>query len=297
MLSTPSPPRAATARERFLRTDHYRAEREWKRLEGTAQRDLFRELRERFLARHARPSSRVLDVGSGPGRFTAGLGDASSRAVALDLSTESLKFLRRKWEGRAGPRPRPALVRGDAVRPPFALGSFGTVAVLGNTLGFAAEDSEALLSAAESMVETGGLLLVEVAPGPGERSRYLARLPPGSVARLLRSPSGAILPRIEREGFRTEPARRSESGSFHRFAGAELSYLLRANGWDVREVLAVAPALGPDSDRLEAVRPDPKAWEHLLRIEEALGRTPERWVEAAAVLIAAVHSPSVHTIK
>jgi len=62
-----------------------------------------------------------------------------------------------------------------------------------------------------------------------------------------------------------------------------------AGGWDVREILAVAPALGPDPARLASVRTDPKAWSQLLLIEEEVGHLAERWKDAAAVLIAAVH--------
>jgi SAM-dependent methyltransferase len=276
-----------TPRGRFLHADRYRAEREWKRYEGTAQRDLYRTLRERFLERHRRSGGWVLDVGSGPGRFTGRIGDPASRAVALDLSGEALRLLAEKWKARAEERALPDRVRGDARWAPFPSGQFGTVAILGNTLGFAGAESAAVLDAAESLVAPGGLLLLEIAPGPGERSRYLARLPPGSVARLFRSPVAAVAPRIEREGFRTESPRRAASGTFSRIEAAGLSEGLKGRGWTVTECTAIAPALGPDPKRTEAVRADPKAWAHLLLAEEELGRQTERWREAAAVLIAA----------
>lgn len=194
-------------------------------------------------------------------------------------------------------RPLPDRVRGDALRPPFRTEQFGTVAVLGNTLGFAGAEGPSLLRTAESLVAPGGALLVEVAPGPGERSRYLARLPERSVARLLRSPTQAVIPRIFREGFSTEPARKAKPGPFLRVGASELVTDLEHRGWKVGEVLAVAPALGPDPHRLEAARGDPKAWDHLLRIEEELGRKPERWTAAAAVLVAAQGKPSMRAIK
>lgn len=285
---TPASPVATTrARERFEGSDRYRVGREWQRYEGTAQRDLFRSLREAFLVRHFRPTGWALDLGSGPGRFTPWLTPAGSGTVAMDLSRVALEVLDEKWPRGRTPEAVPDRVRGDGARPPFRPESFGCVAVLGNTLGFAGPESDALLSAAESLIAPGGRLLVEIAPGPGERSSYLARLPPSSVARLLRSPVRAVLPRVEREGFHREPRRRASDRDFRRYAATSLVDRWTGRGWTVLETLAVAPALGPDSLRAAAVRADPKAWAHLLVLEETLGREPHRQTDAAAVLLAA----------
>lgn len=282
--SGPPPP----ARERFLGTDRYRADREWQRYEGTAQRDLFLELRQRFLSRHRPAARRVLDVGSGPGRFTARLGAGPGvRRVALDIGWEMLVQLRGHWPASASPVLLPDLVRGDAVRPPFASESFDLVAGLGNLLGFAGQESDRLFEGLLRLLAPGGTLLLEVAPGPGERSRYLHRLPTTGLARLLRSPPRWVAARVEREGFTEEPRRRKDPGEFRRVVPEELRDRLVQRGYRVEEILAVAPALGPDPARAGAVERDPKAWTHLLELEEALGRVPDRWSPAAAVLVAA----------
>jgi Methyltransferase domain len=274
-------PATSSASERFRSLDAYRVRREWERYEGTAQRDLFRTLRARFLARHPGPGGWALDLGSGPLRFTAALGLKDARRVALDLSAAMLRF--------RGPSIVPSTdrVRGDAARPPFAKRSATTVAVIGNTLGFAGDSADAVLDQAIGLTAPGGVLLLEIAPGPGERSRYLARLPTSSVARLLRSPVGAVLPRLTREGFEIERVRRAEPGEFRRFAVPEIVRRLAQERWRIREVLVVAPSLGPDATALEAVARDAKAWSHLLELEEEVGRNPARWPAAAAILAAA----------
>ena len=279
----PAPP----APERFRRADRYRAEREWQRYEGTAQRALWRELRERFLDRHSEASPWAVDLGAGPGRFTARVGTGETRRVALDVSAEMLRLLSEKYPAVASGRPLPDRVIGDAGRAPLAPSKFGTVALLGNALGFAGAGADRLWEAALSLVAPGGLLLIEVAPGAGERSRYLSRLPPSAVARLLRSPLGAVRPRVEREGFAPLAARRAEEGEFRRFSALEIAARLAARHWRVAETMAVAPALGADGPRLEAVRGDPKAWAHLVQLEEESGREAGRWPRAAAVLVAA----------
>jgi SAM-dependent methyltransferase len=283
--------------ERFRGADAYRVRREWLRYEGTAQRDLFRELRQRFLLRHAAENGWVLDIGSGPGRFLPFVGRAGVRRVALDVSVGMLQLVPGTWNSVGIPGPLPDRVLGNGTYPPFEPGRWAEVVLLGNALGFAGEEADRLLEEAERLVAPGGVLLVEVAPGPGERSRYLARLPPSAVARLLRSPVRAVLGRLDREGFRDEPPRHRTPRTFRRFSASELHERWRARGWEVGESVAVAPVLGPDVERIDAVRNDPTAWSRLLELEEEVGRRLERWPTAAAVLVAARHPLSMRMIK
>jgi SAM-dependent methyltransferase len=286
-----------TARGRFLAANPYRTEREWRRYEGTPQRDLFRLLRERFVGRNLGPAGWSVDIGCGPGRFTPLLAGSGARVVALDLSTEALRFFRSRCGGSGGTIGDCALIRADGLRPPLDRARFGTVAVLGNSLGFAEGDGERLLSVSASLVARGGKLLLEVAPGSGERSRYFHRLPARAIARLLRSPVRAVESRVEREGFTEEPPRRSTPGSFRRFAPAEILERFRRDGWPAREVVAVAPASGPDPVLIAATRSDPKAWDHLVAIEESIGRSKHRWGAAAAVLLALERPLSDNTVN
>jgi len=275
------------AHERYLRLDRDRALREWSRYEGTPQRELFRQLRERFLLRHTQAGRWALDAGSGPGRFLPWIGGPATTRVALDLSASMLGVGRELAGATPGHQPtRVERVRGDALRPPFRPGPFTQVALVGNALGFEAASGSDLLDAMEGLLAPGGSLVLEVAPGPGERSRYLGRLPPGAVRRLLAAPPAAVVPRIVREGFIPEPPRHRPT-SFRRWTVQELLDRWRPRRWTVREVAAVAPSLGTDADRIAEVARDPKAWERLLELEELLGREPTRWGGAAAVLLAA----------
>jgi SAM-dependent methyltransferase len=199
-----------------------------------------------------------------------------------------LRELVRRWPAVVGSPEPPDRVLADALSAPFPDRSFGSVAALGNLLGFASEKSDRLMESLVRLVGPGGTFLLEVAPGPGEYSRYLRRLPARSVARLLRSPSRAVALRIVREGFGEEPHRKKAAEAFRRIDPVALETTLASRGFRVSEILAVAPALGPDGERATAVRTDPKAWAHLLEVEEALGRERERWNAAAAVLVAAI---------
>jgi SAM-dependent methyltransferase len=271
--------------------------REWLRYEGTPQRELYRELRERFLRRHVEPSGWTVDLGTGPGRFLPWIGRAGSRRIALDASREMLTLVPSVWKATGGGEPLPGLILGLAERPPLRRGRWSEVVALGNTLGFAGRQADRVLDEAEGLVAPGGSLLLEVAPAPGERSRYLGRLPPSAVARLFLSPVRAILNRMDREGFRAEPPRHPTPETFRRFDADELHQRLRSSGWEIVETVAVAPSLGADAARIEAVRGDPKAWTHLLELEEEVGRRSDRWPGAAAVLLAARRPSSMRMIK
>ncbi len=297
----PVPPSPESGRHRFLEWDDYRVDREWKRFEGTPLRDLYRQLRERFLERH-RPSTagRALEVGPGPGRFTSLVGGPADRIIVLEMSQAMLRRLRESREEEGRP---PSLVQGDAVYPPFRTGTFHQVALMGNVLGFAEGDAAPLLARMAGLVEPGGRLLVEFVCGPGERSRYLHRLPTGAIARLLAAPVRAVEPRVLREGFEPVPHARDRETAFRKFSVLEVEAQLRSEGFDFREVLAVAPCLGNDAARLASPRESPAAWAHLLDLEESIGRRPDRMRSAAAVLMAAERVPlrsgsaPVRTIK
>lgn len=279
------------AAARFRVLDEYRVDREWKRYEGTAQRDLFRELRRRFLERHPGPGPHAIDVGSGPGRFAGWVGPPESTPVLLDLSDQMLRSARarlRTSKSRHGFH----FVRGDAGLAPFRPGTFGSVVVMGNALGFAADGADQLFSSVTELVAPGGLLVLETVAGAGERSKYLGRLPPGAVRRLLAAPLHLVRGRIEREGFRPEAGPSRPASGFRRLSAAEVTRRLTTSGFEVEETVAVAPALGADAERVSAVRLDPLGWRRLLELEEHLGRTAPRQAQAAALLVAARRPPA-----
>ncbi len=274
-----------SSRERYLEQDAYRVDREWRRYAGTAQRDLFRELRVRFIERHRSDGGWAVDLGSGPGRFSDSLGSADTPRVLLDLSPVALRTARESPRPIRRSRGAWHLVRGDAARPPLRPGGFGSALLLGNVLGFAGASWPEVAGAAGALVAPGGSLLLEAVAGSGERSRYLHRLPPGAAARALQGPAGWLRGRVDRDGFAEEPGRREGAG-FHRILPRELERVFPPAEWTVRECLAVAPALGADPERAEAARRLPDAWRRLLELEESLGREAERIRRSAAYLVA-----------
>jgi SAM-dependent methyltransferase len=269
---------------RFRSLDGYRVRREWARYEGTPQRDLFRHLRERFLARHAVPRGRVLDLGCGPGRFTPWVGGAEVLRIGLDLADLALREIPEHWPAD---RPLPDRVRGDGTASPFRDASFAEVVLLGNSLGFAGPGADLLLASAMRLVTPGGTIVVESAPGSPTTSRYLRRLPTSALVRLLRAPVRAVRPRVEREGFDRDEVRDRTRHGFRPISETELTRRLAEAGFEILESSAVAPALGNLPERLLAVHADPVAWTHLVALEELLGNDASLREKAASLLLAA----------
>jgi ubiquinone/menaquinone biosynthesis C-methylase UbiE len=279
---------APSAEARFRHLDAYRVEREWKRFEGTPQRELLRTLRERFLDRNAPGvEGPVLEVGPGPGRFTPRLASSGRAVVLLDLSRPMLERARVRLESEGGQGGPLHFVEGNGRFPPLRERRFAGAVLLGNVLGFATSDAEELLQRVARVIRPGGTLLLEIAPGPGEYSRYLHRLPLTALGRLLRAPPSAILPRVLREGFASAETVKRAGKRFRRIGQDEVARLLDSLAFRLIETISIAPCLGSDPARLNTLEIGGSAWGRLLDLEEQAGRPPERWAGAATLLLAA----------
>lgn len=205
----------------------------------------------------------------------------------LDLSRAMLDRARKQLRSSRPAEGAAHFVRGDALHPPFGSRSFDSAVVLGNVVGFAASDAERMLGEVAELVRTGGILILEVAPGSGERSRYLARLPPSAVGRLFESPPQLIRRRIEAEGFdRADPVA-GHRDRFERIDPERVRRWLEPRGFEIVRARAIAPSLASDAPRISAIARSRRAWSRLLAVEEQLGDDPPRWPGAAAVLLLA----------
>ncbi len=301
---------------RFQRAGPYEVEREWRRFEGTPQRELLRTLRERFLERALEtsgPVARALEVGPGPGRFSPWVAQGARRVVLLELSPAMLEAALRSAP-RGPPVPRgssrtPETVweplLGDARRLPLRRESFPRVVALGNVVGFAAPKGAALLRDLAETVAPGGTLIVESVGAVKERPRFLASLNGEGILALLARTPLEELPRRLAEGWAPPSSDRSPRSpersregelpsSFQFLSASEVRGTLERCGLLVRRQRVMAPLLGDDPRRLLWVseRGGPRSWRALLQWEETAGGHP-RIVEAGGHLLTFATRPGV----
>jgi SAM-dependent methyltransferase len=135
--------------------DEY-GEREWTRFEDgrTPGPSLTTHLR--LLEGYVRPGDRVLDAGSGPGRFTLELLRLGAHVTALDISPGQLELLRARV-------PDVAAVVGDVTDlSRFADDSFDVAVCFGGPLSYVLDRAEHAVAELARVTRPGGHVLVSV---------------------------------------------------------------------------------------------------------------------------------------
>ena len=160
---------------------------EWDRLETTAYGRLKAIIHADFIGRYVKSGDRVLDAGSGPGRFSIVAAERGARVTVLDLSAEQLRIAREKI-GQAGLIGNVEdFVHGDitdlSVLPD---GNFDAVICYGGALSYVCERRHEAAAELVRVVRPGGMILISV------MCRY------GASLNLVRRPIMPILKDAER---------------------------------------------------------------------------------------------------
>jgi SAM-dependent methyltransferase len=149
-------------------------DREWERLGSTARHRVSFELHRRLLAETIGPGDRVLEIGSGPGRFTIELARLGARLTVTDVSSVQLE-LNERHTIEAGCE--------DAVEARFLLdvrdvatlghGAFDAVVAYGGPLSYVFEDAEAAFGHLLNAVRPGGAVVASVMAALGSLRYFL----------------------------------------------------------------------------------------------------------------------------
>lgn len=237
----------------------------------------------------------MLELGSGPGRFTPTVLSARARVVAVDLSVPMLRALRRRRTIRTQSA-RLRCVRAAGEHLPFRDGAFRATVALGNILGFSSSDGPRLVSEIARVTEPGGLLVLDIASPVGATSEFLATAAKRRLLlKILRNPGYYFLNEIVRDAERTRQPYAPKRWGFYEFdfytpAGAD--EVLSAAGFRPIDRMAIAP-VGAYRNRLTTIaRRDRTAWRNLLALEERSGRRPGTLETGHGFLVAAVRGRS-----
>lgn len=261
---------------------------EWNRLEATAYGRLKAIIHADFIGRYVSSGDRVLDAGSGPGRFSIAAADLGAKVTVLDLSSSQLKIAKEKI-GQAGLLENVEdFVQGDITDlSVFPDGHFDTVVCYGGALSYVCERRHEAASELVRIVRPGGAILVSV------MSRY------GASLNLVRRPTMPLLQ--EPEGWSWNVWDIIEDGDLsgfpsvqvnmrhppmHLFTSEELRDLLPR--CDVLELAGSNVTVFEGSTALEEVVEDSQAWETAIRLERELN-SRQGLVDTGSHIIMAAH--------
>ena len=283
-----------TQRRRVLRrTFEANLDREWRRYGGAPRRRLFRTLRERFLARHmAGVRGTVLEVGPGPGRFTPLIRACRpERLLVLDLSRPALVAGRRRADAaeRDG---RTARLQGAGEHLPVRDRSVDALVAFGNIAGMASHDGPRLFAEWARVLRPGGRLLLDFASPAGSLQEFLhSAAERRFLLKLLRDPARYFLGQILVTGFQPHAPDRMARWEFRFYTPPEVHEELARAGFRVTDLMSVAPVSAFQDAVPRLASRERRAWETLIRLEEAVGRRPGTGEMGLGLVVAAVRSP------
>jgi ubiquinone/menaquinone biosynthesis C-methylase UbiE len=138
-------------------------EKEWERLERTLQGRNNYAVHKRFLDHHIRPGMRVLDIGSGPGRFAIDMVSVGAKVTVADLSQVQLDLARKRLADRGLDGHIESFRQLDVVDlEGIEDGSFDAVVCYGGVLSYTREHHVNGIGELARVVRPGGVILTSV---------------------------------------------------------------------------------------------------------------------------------------
>ena len=263
---------------------------EWSRLEATAYGRLQAVIHADFIQQYVRQGHRVLDVGSGPGRFSIEIARLGAAVTVCDLSPGQLDMARQRInKAGLGSRVERYLAADVADLSEFEDGAFDVTVCFGGALSYVCGRRHQAAAELVRVTKPAGALLVSV------MSRY------GATAALARRPNltaladpesagiWTVLEHGDLAGFASRHVPTMPHPPMHLYDNAELRAL-----FPTCETLAVAGSnvcTYEGAEQFEAVASDPSAWETVVELERQLSRIPGL-VDSGSHIILAARTPT-----
>lgn len=248
---------------------------EWNRLEKTAYGRLWAIIHEDFLLRYLQPGFKVLDAGSGPGRFSIIAAKNGAQVTVLDISDTQLALAKEKISEAGQSVER--LIRGDIADLSVLDGnSFDITICFGGALSYVCEKRFAAAGELVRVTKPGGKILVSVMSHMG------ALLSPVNYLEMemLENPGSevsgipAFWPVVETGDLPAYPSGKSaiNHAPMHLYTAAGLKDLF--NGCTEMETAGVNVTIREAAKTGDRIAESPAAWETLVKLEKKINYNP-----------------------
>jgi len=253
------------------------ADAEWSRLERNAHGRLKAIIHEDFIRRYIKPGWRVLDAGSGPGRFSITAINSGAKVTVLDISDKQLELARQKILEAGAEKGVDQFIRGDiSDLSVFPGSSFDMVICFGGALSYVCEKQQQAADELIRVTRPGGYVLVSV------MSLLGAVISVADVPQMimLTHPDKEIenipplWPVLESGDLPAFPSgnRKNPHAPMHLYTEKELRQLFSKCG--VLETAGSNVTVKEYSASADTIYQDLKAWETLIEMEKRLNHDP-----------------------
>jgi ubiquinone/menaquinone biosynthesis C-methylase UbiE len=266
---------------------------EWQRLEATPNGRLQAIIHEDFLQRYLKTGDRVLDAGSGPGRFSITAARAGAKVTVLDISDKQLELARENITTARQLDHIEQFILGDICDlSAFQNGQFDVVICYGGALTYVCEKRQQAVAELIRVAKPGGVILVSVMSRFGTMQGIIRM----SQLTILENPTGNQQGQLglwqvqetgDLPGF-PSPRVGMMHAAMHLYTSGELELLfkrceiLEAAGSNV--TIPEVPGSG------EEIAANTKAWATLVELEKRINHEPGL-VDVGSHIILAVRKP------
>jgi ubiquinone/menaquinone biosynthesis C-methylase UbiE len=266
---------------------------EWSRLERSPHGRLQAIIHNDFIERYIKPGMKVLDAGSGPGRFTIAMARLGARVAVLDISDVQLDLARKNISEANLTDHVDKFILGDITDLSlFPDSSFDVVVCFGGALSYVCEHRQKAAWELIRVTRPGGFILVSVM----SRLGILLGLADVPEFNLLNEPDKeiigssvwAVLEHGDLKGF-PSPRAGMMHAAMHLYTAEELGALFP--DCQILEVCGSNVMISEQSPQHRTVADSPAAWNTVVELERCLNHDPGLVNRGSHIILAARKRP------
>jgi SAM-dependent methyltransferase len=250
---------------------------EWSRLEATAYGRLQATIHSDFIERYIKKENRVLDAGSGPGRFSIVAARLGAKVTVLDISSRQLVLAKQRVAEADLSNNIEEYIEADIANlSMLSAGYFDVTVCFGGPLSYVCEERIQAVSELLRVTRPGGFLLISVMSHYGAIRTVTGQPDLHALKEPDTHKSGepAFRQVLKTGDLRGFPSRRvgMQHASMHLYTASELHRLFK--DCEILETAGSNVTITEYSSAGDQISADPTAWLTLVDTERMINRDP-----------------------